>query len=271
MVENGPVALITGGSGGLGSAIASCLAKRGWRLGLLARDKTTLDQKVKEIQELGGMAWPLVADVLSSDETVTACAALADRTGRIDAVVHAAGVLEAIGPAETLGPDQWRRDFETGPVGFYHTYRAVFPWLSQSQQAAAIALVGPGHHAGLPHASAYAAGQAAIIRLVETLAEEQSHTAVRFFALYPGLIPTRLVNKVLDGAAGRRWLARFTESFAEGKESTEEPAVEMVSWLIDHRPAELNGRLLQALQTPEILEMRIGRIVEENLGRLRIH
>ncbi len=263
------VALITGGSRGLGAAIAGQLVQQGWLVGLLARAGSELEMTASAVRSEGGTAWTIEADVLDAEQMRQGCTTLAEQAGGIDALIHSAGILEAVGPAQTLDPVTWRRDFETSPLGFFHAFRAAYPYLKQSRVASAIALVGPGYHAEVAHASAYAAGQAALVRLIETLDAEELGNQLPLYAVYPGLVPTHLILNLLDRPEGRRWLPRFTEAFAEGKETTPDAASEMVAWLLEHRPPELSGRLVQALQTPEILELRLARIAEENLGRLR--
>jgi NAD(P)-dependent dehydrogenase (short-subunit alcohol dehydrogenase family) len=212
----------------------------------------------------------LAADVREAGQVAEACARLVRETGKIDALVHAAGVLGAIGPAQQVEAVAWRQDFETSTLGFYHSYRAAAPGLGRSPSPAVVALVGPGYHAELAHASAYSAGQAALVRLVETLAAEQSPDRMPIYAVFPGMVPTHLVRNLLDQPEGRRWLPRFTEAFAEGKETGPEFVAEMVHWLLDRRPAELSGRVISALQTPEILELRLAKVAEDDLGKLRI-
>ena len=75
---------------------------------------------------------------------------------------------------------------------------------------------------------------------------------------------------LLDSPEGRRWLPRFTEAFAEGKEVGPEVAAESVSWLLSARPAELHGRIVPAMLPPEILQTRLSRIVDDDLLRLRL-
>ncbi len=86
----------------------------------------------------------------------------------------------------------------------------------------------------------------------------------------PGLVPTGVVRGLIDSREGRRWLPRFNEAFAEGKEVDPSIAAEMVAWLIERRPTELNGRVVAAPATPAILETRLERIQSENLGVLRL-
>ncbi len=93
---------------------------------------------------------------------------------------------------------------------------------------------------------------------------------VVIFAVNPGLVPTGIVRGLIDKPEGRRWLPQFNEAFAEGKEVDPSIAAEMVGWLIDNRPAALNGRVVAAPMTPTILETRLERIRSENLNVLRL-
>jgi NAD(P)-dependent dehydrogenase (short-subunit alcohol dehydrogenase family) len=90
------------------------------------------------------------------------------------------------------------------------------------------------------------------------------------FAVNAGFVPTPLVMRLVDDPEARRWLPRFTEAMAEGKEVGPEVAAEMVAWLADERPMALSGRVIPAVQTPEILLTRLGRIAAEDLHRLRL-
>jgi hypothetical protein len=83
-------------------------------------------------------------------------------------------------------------------------------------------------------------------------------------------VPTALVQHLLDSPEGRRWLPRFTEAFAEGKEVGPEVAAEMVGWLVERRPEELSGRVVAAPISPEVLETRLAAIAEDDRNRLRL-
>lgn len=109
----GKVAIITGGAGVLGGAIAFGLAKAGAKLGILGRTAAKVQQKVKEIQEAGGEAMPLVADVLDQAALEAARAQVLEQWPRIDILVNAAGGNRA---DATIGPEQ--RFFDLSLNGF---------------------------------------------------------------------------------------------------------------------------------------------------------
>jgi NAD(P)-dependent dehydrogenase (short-subunit alcohol dehydrogenase family) len=263
-------ALITGGGRGLGRAIAGRLAESGSAVGVLARTAAEVEATAAAIRDAGGEARGLVADVLDAAALERVVGRFVDWAGGIDALVCAAGRLRGIGPIGLVDPDQWWLDLETSVRGAQRAIRATLPALRRSGRASISLLVGPGHNGELAHASGYGAAQAALVRLAESLGRELSGEGIPVYAVNPGLVPTALIHHLLDSPEARRWLPRFTEAFAEGKEVGPEVAAAMVAWLVEHRPPELNGRVVAAPQSPEFLATRLARIQAEDLNRLRL-
>src|ERR1700694_6147756 len=87
----GQVAVVTGGTGTLGGAMALGLARAGARLGILGRRANLAEARVGEIEAAGGEAMPLVADVLNREQLNRARQAVLDRWGRIDILINCAG------------------------------------------------------------------------------------------------------------------------------------------------------------------------------------
>lgn len=263
-------ALVTGGGRGLGRAIAGRLAAEGWTVGLLARTEAEVVAAAGAIRDAGGAAVPLVADVLDRPALGRAVERFRDKAGGLDALVCAAGRLRGIGPIGAVDPDAWWLDLATSLRGAQHAILAALPGLRASSRGSITLLVGPGHNSELAFASGYGAAQAALVRLAESLARELKADDVPVFALNPGLVPTPLVQHLLDSPEGRRWLPRFTEAFAEGKEVGPEVAAEMVAWLAARRPVALSGRVVAAPSSPTIYETRLARIQDDDLGILRL-
>jgi 3-oxoacyl-[acyl-carrier protein] reductase len=262
--------LITGGSRGLGRTVGEWLAADGAAVGLIARISEDLRAVVAAIEGAGGCACAQSCDVRDRARLDTAVAKVASTLGGLDALVCAAGQLRGIGPTAVLDPDLWWDDVETAVRGAHHAIRAALPWLRRSSHASITVLVGPGHQGALPFATGYGCAQAALVRLVESLSHELTAEDIAIYAVNPGLVPTGVARGLIDTREGRRWLPQFNEAFAEGKEVAPTVAAEMVAWLIQRRPEELNGRVVAAPGTPAILETRLERIRSENLGLLRI-
>ena len=263
-------AMVTGGGRGLGRAIALRLAGSVAKVGVLARTEAEVEATASMIRDAGGEARGFVADVLDQDSLKRAFGRFGDWAGGLDHLTCAAGRLKGIGPLGAVDTEEWWLDLETSLRGVPRTIREALPMLRASSNASISVLVGPGHAGDLPFASGYAAGQAGLARLVECLEVELRADRVALYAVNPGLVPTSLVLHLLDSPEGRRWLPRFTESFAEGKEVGPEVVAEMVAWLAEERPLELSGRVVPSLATPEILSTRLARIQAEDQLRLRL-
>lgn len=270
MAERKRVALVIGGGRGIGQSIARRLGAEGLAVGLLARSEAQLDETCHAIVAAGGVARAFPADVLDETGFERSIGRFLDWSGGCDTLVCAAGRLRAIGPLAVADESSWWLDLETSLRGAQRPARRLWPALRESGLGSIHLLVGPGHAGELAHASGYAAAQAALVRLAECLDREGRGDGIRVYAINPGIVPTDLLRPALDTAAGRRWLPRFTEALAEGKEVGPEFAAEMIAWLATERPEGLSGRVVAALTPPAILETRLPRIVGEDLGRLRL-
>ena len=270
MPENATRVLITGGSRGLGRAIAQHLADRGAAVGIIGRNEDDLRDAAAAIGDAGGPVCALSCDVRDRAALEGVVARIATTLGGLDALVCAAGQLRGIGPMAMRESDDWWEDVEVALRGAHHAIRACLPRLRESDRASISVLVGPGHEGPLPFATGYGCARPALVRLVESLGQELRPEKVPVYAVNPGLVPTGVVRGLIDTHEGRRWLPQFNEAFAEGKEVDTSVAAEMVAWLIDRRPAELNGRVVAALLAPAILETRLHTIAAHDRNVLRL-
>ncbi len=281
-MSHAPTVFVTGGSSGLGLKTATILAENGWTIGLFARDRARLDAAADTIRADAPKARVEIytGDVRDYPALSEALRAFVAEHGRLDAVIHSAGRLHAIGPTARVDPLSWREDLEVSLVGAGHLAAAAGPFLEASPAGGAfVAFVGPGHHQGLGFASGYAAAQAGLVRLVENLAAESEwpKTAgpspaafVGYYAVFPAVTPTGLMDDVLGTGQGRKWLPRFTEMFGEGKEVEPHVPAGMAAWLCGRKPAELSGRVVSGMLDPELTEMRLALLGQGDQGRLRL-
>ena len=247
-------ALITGGSQGLGRVIAEHYLREGAHVALCARNErelaATRDALARQYPEQKVLVRP--CDV--SDETqVNALVGFAlQEFGSLQALVLNAGIYGPMGPTESVDLAEWRRAIDINLFGVLLPCRAIIPYFKQAGRGKIVVLSGGGATNPLPNISSYAASKAAVVRLMETLAEELKPHHVDVNAIAPGALATRLVDEVL--AAGPDKVgAAFYEKNRQWKEKGATPlelGAGLAVWLASAESDGITGKLLSAQWDP---------------------
>jgi 3-oxoacyl-[acyl-carrier protein] reductase len=247
-------ALITGGSQGLGRAIAEHFLGEGANVAICARGEKELAATRDELAGKfpGQKVLSKVCDV-SNEKQVNEFAALALRElGSLQALVLNAGIYGPMGPTESVSLDEWRRALDINLYGVLLPCRAVIPHFKQTGRGKIVVLSGGGATNPLPNISSYAAAKAAVVRLMETLAEELKPFHVDVNAIAPGALKTRFVDQVL--AAGPEKVG--AQFFAKNKKWSEEGAVPLefgartAVYLASAQSDGITGKLISAQWDP---------------------
>lgn len=239
----GKVALVTGGSRGIGRSIALTLAAEGCKLALCARGTAALEQVLGEVQAVGAEAIGRVADVRSRGEVEAFVEAAADEFGAIDIVVNNVG--GSSGGASLLETDDedWAQTFDLNLFHAVRVTRAALPHLQQGGGAVVIVSSISGWKPG-PQAQ-YGAAKAAENFLAGALALELAASGVRVNAVAPGSI-------FFPGGGWERFKEEQPEEFA-GFEARELPAgrlgrpeevADVVAFLVSERANWVNGAMI---------------------------
>jgi 3-oxoacyl-[acyl-carrier protein] reductase len=247
-------ALITGASQGLGKAIATHFLRDGANVVLCARSEKDLSATRDELaaQFPGRTILTRTCDV-SDEAQVNALAAFAlEKLGSLHALVLNAGVYGPMGPTESVSLDEWRRAIDINLFGVLLPCRALIPHFKKAGRGKIVILSGGGATNPLPNISSYAASKAAVVRLMETLAEELRPFHVDVNAIAPGALATRLVDEVL--AAGPEKVgAAFFEKNKGWKASGAVPLDLGASLAVHLASAEsdgITGKLISAQWDP---------------------
>ena len=201
--------------------------------------------------------------------------------GSIDALVLNAGIYGPMGPTESVDLNEWRRAIDINLFGVLLPCRALIPHFKQAGRGKIVVLSGGGATNPLPNISSYAASKAAVVRLMETLAEELKPHHVDVNAIAPGALATRLVDEVL--AAGPEKVgAAFFEKNKQWKEKGATPlelGAKLAVYLASAASNGITGRLISAQWDPwaQLAEHRdelsksdiycLRRIVPEDRGK----
>ena len=182
------VALVTGGSRGLGRAMAEALAAEGARVAVCARDRETLERTADEIAASGGSIHPVAADVTVESERVRLLESVAQAYGPVDVLVNNVGGNRRGGICDTTDED-WRSVIDLNVMSHVHLARAVVPSM-RDRSGGVILFVASifGRECGGPGMSIYHTTKSAVIGLSKALALELAPDGIRVNAVAPGSV-----------------------------------------------------------------------------------
>jgi NAD(P)-dependent dehydrogenase (short-subunit alcohol dehydrogenase family) len=199
----GSVALVTGASRGIGAAVAVALARLGARCVLTAKSQAALEETDDAIRAAGGMeATLLPLDLAARDaggKLDMIGPSIVHRFGRLDILVHAAGVLAKLTPAAHIMPRDWEEALAVNMTACWRVIRTADPPLRAAPAGRAVVLT--DGHVAQPEAywGLYGAGKAGQEHLVRAWAAEVASTKLRVNLFDPGPVATRLRGTAMPG------------------------------------------------------------------------
>lgn len=187
----GKVVMISGGSKGLGAALARRFAEEGASVSLCSRGTESLDEVASDLRSAGHDVLAVSVDVASESDVANWVEATLDRFGRIDALINNASMLGPRCPIETYPPDAWRTVLSVNLTGAFLCARAVIPSLRATRGGIVHVSSGVGDH-GRPLWGAYSASKNGLEALSEMLAGELADDGIRSNAVDPGKMRTEM-------------------------------------------------------------------------------
>lgn len=240
--------LLTGSSTGIGRAIAERLLMRGHRVWGLARS----NQAEFAAQHRGSFSASR-CDVSRWEDVARAAADVAAAWPHVDALIACAGVQGEVGRALAADPARWSETVRANLDGTFHALRAFEPLLARTaRRAKVVCFSGGGATKPRPRFSAYGVAKTGVVRLVETIAEEERGRPFDINAIAPGAINTRLTDEVLalgPAVVGEAEYASAQKQKATGGASLEK-VLGLVEWLLSPESDGISGRLIAAPWDP---------------------
>jgi len=189
---DGKVALVTGGSKGIGRAIGLALAEAGADVALAARGPDDLERTAKEVEATGRRALAVPTDVADPEQ----CRALVERTvaelGTLDILVNNAGAAPFFSQIETVRLDGFEKYFRINFSSAVYCTQAAGPTLLEKGSGCVINVASVAGFIASPGLTYYASAKAALISLTRTVAREWASSGVRVNAIAPGWIETEM-------------------------------------------------------------------------------
>ena len=202
---SGKVALITGAGTGVGAACMKLFAAEGAKVVGVSRTQSNLDTVLREVRAAGGEGRVVARDLATDTGADEAVAATLDAYGRIDILVHAAGVgyswmeksPNSMNAVTETTPEKWREVIGINLDGFYLASRAVIPLMKRQGGGSIVAVASISGLVGLPVAHSYCAAKGGVINLTRCLCVAYAADNIRANCLAPGFIDTPMVASVL--------------------------------------------------------------------------
>lgn len=261
------VAVVTGAGRGIGRAIALRFAESGWKVAVLARTGSDLNETVVLIEKAGGCARPFVMNVTDEPAVRVVMGEIESVLGPIHVLVNNAGQVGRIGPFLESDPAEWWRVLDTNLRGTMLCTRAVLPGMILRRQGRIINIASSA--LPLPYLSAYVTSKTALLRFTETIAAVVQGYGVSLFALGPGTTRTAMSEHSLYSEEGRRWIPWFGHIFEEKLDVPIERPAQLVVELATGRADTLSGRFLTIFDDLGALLSHLQKIESENLHSLR--
>ncbi|WP_088069403.1 3-oxoacyl-[acyl-carrier-protein] reductase [Gottfriedia luciferensis] len=193
---NGKVALVTGGSRGIGKAIALSLAKNGANVVVnYSGNEAAAQQVVEEITALGVKAIAYKANVSNSEEVATLVKNTVDEFGSIDILVNNAGITRD-GLLLRMKDSDWDDVIDTNLKGVFNCIKAAAKFMSRQRNGRIINISSVVGQIGNPGQMNYVAAKAGVLGLTKTAAKELASRNITVNAIAPGFIETDMTNEL---------------------------------------------------------------------------
>ena len=220
----GQSAVITGGAQGIGLAVARRLVASGASVCLWDMNEAML---ATAAAELGDKASTIALNITSYDAVAEAVAETERRLGRIDILVHSAGIAGKNAPLDEYELDEWRRVIDIDLNGTFYVNRAVLAGMKARNYGRIVNIASIAGKEGNPNASAYAAAKAGVIGMTKAVGKEVAKYDIAVNAITPATAKTRILDELKP-----EFIEYMLSRIPRGRFLEVEEAAAMVAWLV---------------------------------------
>lgn len=210
---SGKIALVTGGSRGIGRAISLALAGAGAAVAVAARSKDRVHAVAQECSQLGAKASPLEMDVTSLDAVRAGVQKIESELGPVEILVNNAGIGFSAKFTE-IELEFWEQHLRVNLTGAYLVSRAVLPGMLARRWGRIINIASTAGLKGIPYVAPYVASKHGLVGLTRSLALEVAKQGITVNAICPGFVNTDLTRE-----SAKRIVERTGRSFEDAVQS----------------------------------------------------
>jgi 3-oxoacyl-[acyl-carrier protein] reductase len=195
----GKVALVTGGSRGIGAATSRMLAANGVRVAVSARSQDGIDAMVAELAAAGAEAVGISADAVDREQVERLVARTEQELGPIDILLPYAGGFNSMAPIEEVTDDYWREVLEANLTSTFLAVSAVLPSMTERGSGAIVTMASnAGRLLDMTLTAPYAAAKAGVIQFTRHVAMEVGRHGIRINAIAPATVSSERVQRIMD-------------------------------------------------------------------------
>lgn len=194
---HGKVAVVTGGSRGIGRSVALALAEAGAEVVVTSRSLEPCVKVARAVEEMGRRALAIATDVSDEQQVEQLFAATAEQFGRVDILVNNAGIDPVGKPAIEVSLADWNWILAVNLTGAFLCARTAARWMMKADGGSIVNVSSTTPHSGVPWLSAYTASKAGLEGLTRQLAVEWASNRIRVNTIVPGIIKTEMIQDVM--------------------------------------------------------------------------
>jgi len=237
------VALVTGGSRGIGRGISEALAADGAAVAVTyVRDEFAADDFVRQTERAGGLALAIRADVADVAQCRSSVEQVVARFGRLDVLVSNGGIASRGLHVADTSPEELERVVSVHAIGPHHLCQAAIPHLRRRRGSSIVFVSSIGAQVFAPSAAPYAMGKAAVEALAHTLAREEREYGTRVNIVAPGLVRTEMGKRLVRATHGLDDIDELNDSSPFGHVCTPQEVGSVVRFLIGPDAAYVNDQ-----------------------------
>jgi 3-oxoacyl-[acyl-carrier protein] reductase len=243
--REGRVALVTGGSRGIGRACALALARDGCDVAInYRRDEQAANDAVAEIEALGRRALAYRASVDSEEEdSALAQAVLSDFDG-VDVIVHSAGIASRGRSVVSTEPEELDRVMRTHAIAAHHICRLLVPQMRERERGDIVFVSSVATRLLSANGAPYNMAKAALEALAITLAKEERRNGIHVNVVAPGLVATEMGRRLVKGAMGVDDISTLDATSPFGRVCTPEDVASVVRFLCSAEAGYVTGQVI---------------------------